>query len=242
MCRKLRSVLTRHFPSFPPVSAMRAAALALALLAAAGCSKRKEPSPEFARANEIHSRLYAQELDDAYVDPRMKEAESLLQRVPPDSLDADSARQLLDRIQKNRERVEAERAERAKAVASASAPPPDPFGNRQLPQQEAAEDAGTLDAGPDVPRAGMTVDELSQRFSRCFQQGQSLVVEGQGLRDTWELKDLAVCRDLYPGFTDLVLLIVDGKVSNFGQKSAIRTEYVDAGTPAPADAGTASPP
>jgi hypothetical protein len=222
------------------VTARLAPVLALSLLAAAGCSKRKLPSEDFSRANEIHSQLYAKELDDAYLDPKMDEAVQLLQRVPPDSLDADSARQLLARIQSNRERVQAERTQREKAIAAASTPPPDTFGPR--PSVAPPPDAGAPDAGPDLPKVGMSVDELSERFSRCFEPGQSMVVEGRGARDTWELKDIAICRDLYPGFDGLVLIIEDGKIWNYGQKSSIRTETIDAGTSAGADAGTSSAP
>ena len=98
-------------------------ALLLALsLAGAGCS-RKEPSPEFTRASEKFNKLYAQQLDDAYLDPGMREVEALLEKVSPDSLDAAAARQLLTRIREGRGRFEQADQDRAKAMAQARIPP-----------------------------------------------------------------------------------------------------------------------
>jgi len=74
------------------------------LLALTGCA-RKEPSPEFTRASERFNKLYAKELDDAYVDPAIHEVEALLEKVPADSLDAQAAAQLLTRIRDNRSRL-----------------------------------------------------------------------------------------------------------------------------------------
>ena len=72
-----------------------------------GLAARKEPSPEFTRASERFNKLYAKELDDAYLDPAMREVEALLEKVPPDSLDAAAAAQLLSRIRENRARLDA---------------------------------------------------------------------------------------------------------------------------------------
>ena len=75
------------------------------LLVVTGCA-RKEPSPEYTRASERFNKLYAKELDDAYVDPAIHEVEALLEKVPADSLDAQAAAQLLNRIRTNRARIE----------------------------------------------------------------------------------------------------------------------------------------
>ncbi|HET9036818.1 MAG TPA: hypothetical protein VFN45_11455, partial [Myxococcaceae bacterium] len=75
------------------------------LLVLTGCA-RKEASPEYTRASERFNKLYAKSLDDAYLDPGMREVEALLEKVPPDSLDAQAAAQLLARIRENRTRIE----------------------------------------------------------------------------------------------------------------------------------------
>jgi hypothetical protein len=228
-----------------PSSLLRrlAPVLALALIAAAACSKHKRPSEDFARASELHGQLYGQELDDAYLDPRMAEVEALLQRVPSDSMDADAAHQLLERIQKSRDRVKADLAQRQKAEADALAPMRDPFGSRPppSPQRQPQDDAGSeQDAGPSQPRLGMSLGEFTQSFSGCFQPGRTMLVEGRGMRDTWELKDIANCRDRYPGFDTLLIIIESGALSSFGDKSSIRTVSTAADGGTSGDAGTSS--
>ena len=92
------------------------------LLALTGCA-RKEPSPEYTRASERFNKLYAKELDDAYVDPAIREVEALLEKVPADSLDAQAAAQLLTRIRENRTRIEQASKDREKALAAARTAP-----------------------------------------------------------------------------------------------------------------------
>src|SRR5271167_2050561 len=47
------------------------AILALVALSLSGCNRHREPSPEFSLASESFNKLYAQKLDDAYLDPKM---------------------------------------------------------------------------------------------------------------------------------------------------------------------------
>jgi murein DD-endopeptidase MepM/ murein hydrolase activator NlpD len=69
------------------------AALALLLF---GC--RPRTSPEYEEAHQRFSQLYAVHLDAAYARPEMDSVVSLLEAVPPSSLDAAAARELLARI------------------------------------------------------------------------------------------------------------------------------------------------
>ena len=73
---------------------------ATVVVAVLGC--RPRPSPEYEEAHQRFSRLYAVHLDGAYARPEMDRVVSLLQRVPPQSLDAAAARDLLARIEAGR--------------------------------------------------------------------------------------------------------------------------------------------
>lgn len=211
---------------------------ALALLA---CSRRKEPSPEYLQAAQLFGRLSSEKGDDAFDDPELAEVERLLGLVPADSLDAPSAAELRLRIAGGKKRLAEERAASERALAEARTPPSFPSSNRPeapaaaAPSEPKVEEAA--DAGPSQPTLGMSVAEFTQRFSRCFQLGQQILVGGKGMHDTWELKNLATCRDLHPGFDQQLLIVQDGKLWGRAPRSALERRLPDGGVP-PANAGS----
>jgi murein DD-endopeptidase MepM/ murein hydrolase activator NlpD len=79
-----------------------------------GC--RPRASPEYEEAHQRFSQLYAVHLDAAYGRPEMDGVVSLLQAVPPQSLDAPAAAELLARIATGRSQL-AEDEERRHAIA-----------------------------------------------------------------------------------------------------------------------------
>ncbi|HTS82917.1 MAG TPA: hypothetical protein VMH40_20135 [Myxococcaceae bacterium] len=217
------------------------------LLALAGCA-RKEPSPEFTRASERFNKLYAKELDDAYVDPAMHEVEALLDKVPADSLDAQAAAQLLSRIRENRARIEQAAREREKAMADArtpptltgpsvSPPPPPPGGSGSArPPAPPAPDAGP----PAAPSAGMAMRDFNRLFGDCFEPAGPVEVNGRGTRDSYAMVDSDRCRRAMPGLTNSVVLADSQTVMGVIPKAALQRTLVDGGapTPAPPDAGS----
>ncbi|WP_223632151.1 hypothetical protein [Corallococcus sp. EGB] len=216
-----------------------------ALLFVAGCSRSPAPpSPEFEQASRRWTALYAQKLDEAYLDPSIGEIEAQLQRVPADSVDAAASQSLLQRIQEGRTRMQAAREEQRRAVASArTLPTMDPSQTNipRPPEPEAAEpaDAGLGDAGVVAgPQMGTPASELVAGFEGCFTRSTPVTVEGRGMRDTWQLSDRASCQLGYPSHRDSVLVIEDGRVLALLPKSAMRTvrRYEDGGT-VPADDG-----
>ncbi|MFP2927352.1 hypothetical protein ACLESO_19570 [Pyxidicoccus sp. 3LG] len=232
------------------VSPRPLAAIAFALLLAlapTACRRQSGPSAEYEEAARRFRELYAQKLDDAYLDPQIGEIEAQLQRVPADSLDAEGARELLQRIQEGRTRMQEAAEAREEAVATARELPPGtslPTGSAPVPAvPDEAPDAGPPDAGLTGPQAGTLASELVAGFRGCFRRGAPLEVEGRGMRETWELADRTACRLEYPGHVDVLLLIEQGRVLTLLPKSAVRTVQVttDGGTappqPAPADAG-----
>jgi len=211
------------------------------LLVLTGCA-RKEPSPEFTRASERFNKLYAKELDDAYVDPAIHEVEALLEKVPADSLDAQAAAQLLTRIRDNRSRIEQAAKDRDKALADARtaptfsgpsvSPPPAPPQTRPPP----APDAGPLSA----PTAGMPMREFNRLFGDCFEQAGPVEVNGRGPRDSYTMVDSDRCRRAMPGLANSIVLADSETVMGLVPKSALRRTLPDGGAPPPAppDAGS----
>ena len=213
------------------------------LLVLTGCA-RKEPSPEYTRASERFNKLYAKELDDAYVDPAIREVEALLEKVPADSLDAQAAAQLLARIRENRTRIEQASKDREKALAAArtaptfsgpsvSAPLSPPSSRPSAPP---APDAGPLSA----PTAGMAMRDFNRLFGDCFEQAGPVEVNGRGPRDSYTMVDSDRCRRAMPGLVNSLVLADSETVMGLVPKSALRRTLPDGGAPPPAppDAGS----
>lgn len=213
------------------------------LLVLTGCA-RKEPSPEYTRASERFNKLYAKELDDAYVDPAIREVEALLEKVPPDSLDAQAAAQLLTRIRENRTRIEQASNDREKAMAAArtaptfsgpsvSAPLPPPSSR---PSPPPAPDAGP----PSAPTAGMAMRDFNRLFGDCFELAGPVEVNGRGPRDSYTMVDSDRCRRTMPGLVDSIVLADSETVMGLVPKSALKRTLPDGGAPPPAppDAGS----
>jgi hypothetical protein len=200
------------------------AVVTVGLLSASAC-KKKSASPEYVEARYLYEKLYDEKLSDAFVDPRMKRVEQLLERVSPDSKDASAAAALLTKLREGRARVEKENADRARMIRESLRPlPPPPRTSTPPPARPSVSDAGV----PTQPMVGMSARELSARFSRCFQRGPTLPLQ-EGPVETYELKNLAVCRDLHPGFDADLLIIRDGKISQSTRKDGIRRVLADGG-------------
>src|SRR5256885_628533 len=223
-------------------------ALALAALLAfglAGCRKAR-PSPQYLQASMLYESLKDRLGDEAYAEPEMTQVEGLLEKVDSSSADAQKASELKAAIASDRVRVARESAERQKAIADAVRAPEGFHFSEPLhvEQPPAAAVEVAPDGGAAAPVPGMSERELNARFSRCFEGWQEISIDGHGMRGTYRLKDLGVCRDLFPAFTSSVLIIEDSKVLAMVPQSAITTTIVpnDAGPPQPqpapeADAG-----
>ncbi len=212
----------------PAAWAMPLLLLVILFTLSSGCRRGKAPSEQFTQAHALFSRLYAAKLDDAFADPQMGRVEELLQQVPENSLDFPSARELLVRIREGRAGLEtaaqARRAAQAQALAS---------GSYQRMDDRAVAVGGTApaeDAGVAHPTAGMATAEFTGRFSNCFQMSDAINVIGHGKMDSWELKDIANCRDRHPGFDGTLVLTDARQVSMVVPKSAVEWRLADGGT------------
>ena len=212
----------------------------LIVLALSAC--RKEPGPpsaEYDEARQRFSKIYGQKLDEAFIDPEMDAIEALLLQVPPDSVDAQSAKELQQRIKDGRAKMEKARQEREAAMAAARqgdiVPPSAPLPESEPPPPAPQEpnDAGPPSSGPVV---GSPASELVAGYLGCFQKASSITVKDRGLREAWEISPgRARCSQVFPTFVGQVVLIEEGKVLTVLPKSSVQVTYqqVDAG-PAPA--------
>jgi hypothetical protein len=214
-------------------------------LTCVGCNRHRDPSPEFSRASESFNKLYAQKLDDAFLDPKMREIEALLQRVPADSLDAQASTDLLNRIREGRTRMQ-KALDDAQAAGSA-ARTPSTVSNAPLnlpsdatpkpPPPPPPPDAGPPEAVQ--PTAGMPMAEFNRRFGDCFQIAGPVDVQGAGARDSYELVDASRCRLAHPSFTEAIVVADGQAIIGVVPKSAlIRPPAPPAGGDA---GGTGSP-
>jgi hypothetical protein len=208
---------------------------ALLLVAAPiACRKPAQPSEEFSQARTRFGKLYAEKGDEAFVDPQIEQIDSILARVPPNSLDAAAARDLRARIQSGRQEAQARATAQEDALAKARAPSemPSGFKSTPFPTPAPVPPEEPVDAGPPpiaVPKVGTPASELASGFSGCFQKGEPLEVTGRGLRDRWELQDRAACRQQYGSLQDQVLIIEEGKVLALAPKSALKELPEDGG-------------
>jgi murein DD-endopeptidase MepM/ murein hydrolase activator NlpD len=156
----------------------------LTLVLLLGC--RPRPSPEYEEAHQRFITLYAVHLDAAYVRPEMDQVVSLLQAVPPRSLDAQEARALLARIQAGRAQLQAEEEARRALVQEMLAGPaeePDAAARTATPADAGspavlallATDAG-LDAGPRRPRVPSACAPTAVRLLLPFESRDTAFV------------------------------------------------------------------
>jgi hypothetical protein len=206
----------------------------LIALAPLGCSKNPGPPSEaYEQAHTRFSKLYAQQLDAAFDDPQMDEIEALLTQVPPDSMDASSARELQQRIKDGRAKRERQRREQEASIAAAHET--DTFPASPAEPEPAPTPAPTpKDAGPVIegPVRGSPASELTAGYLGCFQRMKSITVTGRGLRDAWEMSERPRCSVSFPSFVGQVVIIEDDKVFAVLPKSAVTVtfETKDGGT------------
>jgi hypothetical protein len=191
------------------VSNARTFILAAALLAA--CREHKTgPDANYEQGARIYQQLYATELDEAYGDPRMNEAEELLKKVDPRSVDAEAAQRMLASIDTGRAALSQQRADREKmaAAVSASARPPSNIDPQRI-LAEATPDAGVTDPfGP-----GASIAELNASSGGCLTEGEPFREQGTGATGSvYRLGKSEQCTARFPGLVGQVVLVTDGHI------------------------------
>lgn len=182
---------------------LRGATLVLVSMLA-GCS-RPGPSPEYASAREKHAAVLAAHPEDAAARPEIEDVLRLLERVPADSPDGASARELRERILSERAALGEQASQRASAVEKAAQPPAWP---------SASEIGRPPPAAPPL-KPGMKLDELAALS--CFERQPGefrLTLDGAKERpvESWVVKGEPECREKYAAYADQLVLAADGAV------------------------------
>jgi hypothetical protein len=189
----------------------RSAALCLLLLASAAC-RNNDPDPSYQQALAIYQQLYATQLDDAYGDPRMDEVVALLKKVNPRSIDAERAQAMLRNIQRGREELAKERADREKMAAAAARSLATAQMNLDPSKFLAAREP---DAGQplDPFGPGASVADLNKQNGGCLVDNEPFKEQGTGVAGTvYRVAASDVCRGKLPGLSGQIVLVVDGKI------------------------------
>lgn len=199
-------------------------------LSTAGCRREPPPSPEYEQAFERYLALRKDARDAVFLDPEMDEVLEQLATVDPGSRDARAASELTNTILQGQERARAHQAELEAMRGVANRPVEIPPSREEPPPDAEPVVENPVEETPQ-PTYGMTVAQLREQLSRCFEPGEAMHIPGKGLRDIWVLKDLQVCRDLHPKYVKDVVLLESGKVWGTATPGE-RIEF-------PADAGAA---
>jgi hypothetical protein len=188
------------------------ALLFLLALGVSSSSCRKKPDPGYLEAERAFDSLYTRKQDDAFLDPELVSIEQKLGAVSPESLNWAQAQQLLARIASGREAAQAAEAARQQMLAEASKPTPYVRSNEPGSAAPGAE-AAAPDAGDaSTPGVGMTLEELKNRFSQCFEPGVAVDTPDRGRLDSYQLRDLYSCRNEHPSWVNKLALFEGGKI------------------------------
>ena len=190
----------------------RAAVCIVAVGLGAGCHRNTGPDASYQQAFSLYQQLYATQLDDAYGDPRMDEVVSLLRAVDSRSSDAQSAQDLLGVVQRGREALAKERAEREKATDAVKAPVTvtDIDTSKLFAAMES--DAGAASQG-DAFGPGASLAEMTAVSGGCMAANEPFTEQGTGVTGTvYRLVPADACKNKLPGLIGQIVLVVNGKV------------------------------
>jgi hypothetical protein len=225
------------------VSNLRAI-LTISFLVLAGCRARQTgPDANYEKGSRIYQQLYAQELDDAYGDPKMNEASDLLKKVDPRSIDAESAQRMLASIDSGRALLQKQQAARnkmadaaAKSLTAQQQIDPVKIIAASTPKELAQEKP---DAGPEIDPygPGVSISDLNATSGGCLSAGEPFRERETNMTGTvYRVGKSPQCGDRLPGLSGQVVLVgKDGRVYR-------RLADPTSGIAASPDAGAAAPP
>ena len=189
-----------------PRMTLRGAALLLLLALQAACS-RPAPSPDYLAAREKHAALLAAHPMDAAGRAEMDEVLRLLGQVPEQSADAPAARELRERIVKEREALAAAAVQRAELAARAG----------EAPAWPSATSIGRPPPPPPPVAPGMALEEFRNLHGACFdrQPGEFRLTGADGKDqpvESWVVSGDPECRERYASLADRLVLVADAGV------------------------------
>lgn len=206
--------------------------LALALAAGLAACSRPQPSPEYEKARQLHAALVARSPLDPYAQPQMAQVVELLSQVPPDSLDAEAARALREKVEGELKAQAEERTRRARLVegagrAAALAPEPAAPSAEAAP---AAEAAAPVERPPSSLAPGTSLTEFQKSQGECFEAKAPARIAGEGGKSiegqAWGLKESEACKKAHPGTVGRMVLFADGKLLEVREAAEAKVESV----------------
>ena len=204
----------------------------VALLVLAGCRKRSYP--EYYEWESRVSVLVAQDGDEAYGLPEMKELLTRIDGVPADAYEWPKAKVLSDSIHSEMARIERERKElenerQRQAAAAAAAPRLAPSPTAPSAPTPAAAPAEAQRPDPKVPYGGMPLEEFQKEHGSCMSSLSSTVKDEVKFQNV----DSSDCRGKY-GLSEGANVIFTFRQGLLAERSTeTRTRVIiDAGKPA----------
>jgi hypothetical protein len=195
--------------------------LSLALSLGA-CHRPAPDSPEYQKAFDLYTKLYAEELDDSYGNSQMKQVTILLNQVDPGSSRAAEAKELKAKIAAGT--TEYEKQKEALAAEQKTAEAPTKWAGPAAVPTGAAPPSPT--AGAAGPALGMTRDDFLARFSDCFEL-KGLYQQGGKQGEAYTVK--TACAPKYPALNGSLVVLLDNQVSRLIPLSEVTTSVPDAG-------------
>ena len=184
------------------------------MVSSTGCRKPRA-SMDYFEASQSYSVLVARLGDEAYVDPDMSRIETLLARVPGDSLDAAAARELLATIGKERARIA-----REKTAANVEPDGPD---SRPSRVDSSPGEQKISDESLSSPAVGMSEAHFIAKYGECFKKSMNLAMGSQAVvADVFKLVDQASCAPKFDAFKGKLVVVAWGKVFKIIHESEVR--------------------
>jgi hypothetical protein len=215
--------------------------IALVALTATGC--RKKSAPEYYRLESQVEVLSTRDGDDGWMSAEMEAVLQRLGGISPDAVEGPAAAALASRITGERTRIAAERAAAEADRLRPSAPAPSlDLGRRPEPV------AGTpdeVDAGPLVPRGGMSLQEFLKAFGDCMDQVPPEDVAGLGKASAYSVRATTGCQDRFKVPNERsrrLFFFVDDRLVAERTEDRTPAPVVDAGRQAPSAPAAAPQP
>jgi hypothetical protein len=219
----------------------RPSLVVLSLLVLAACSRPK-PSADYAEAQMAYDSVTTRMGDDAFADPEMDRIGGLLDKVPPNNVDAPAAAALKGKIASERARIAAEAKARQADFDVLRAPLPTPAPRPEEPKPTEPTPPPTDPvADSEQPQVGLAFDEFTKKFGACFSEGELITISNRNIKArSFSVNASEECGKKHAGFASKLVLFDGGKIIGLVDKDSVKQVVVGAdggAPPAAADAG-----
>jgi hypothetical protein len=171
---------------------MRAALLVCLMFAVVFSACGKKTFPEFYKLEAQQSALISRDGEDAYVSPEMDAVIAGLLAVPENAREHDRAAELVGTLQREQQRIKAERQAAVGVTAPVEAAMPPPVLPRVV-EEAPTTDTPVTPPAPSEPVGGMEEKAFVAAFGKCFSSGSPQPGADGGPANTQVLRDSPEC-------------------------------------------------